>query len=361
MSIRRMIQAGLFGLCVVSFSVLPVTEVVADDVDDEEEEAPPPAKRPPPPPPPPAPRPAPPPQWEPPPQREMPPRYEPAPQAVVEPVSEEVLSGFWLAPEVLYWKFTDSDVSFASGGGEVFRVDDDYELGGRLGLGYRWASGLDFIVRGTSVENDQDASVRGALVTRHGTATRADAFVDVDYLTLDGEVGYTWGAPDRSRFRLFGGPRFASIEQTFAESSFEPLPKGNTVQEIDFEGFGLRVGGEGHLGLGESGWSIFLNGAVAGVDGDFDTFFDGDGDGVADPGDSLRSFTDTVFEWEAQAGFAWNHQYGPGSLFGVRFGYEVVEWTDIPTFRDAAVVGDFDTSDEDFSAEGAFFGVQWIF
>ena len=361
MSIRKLLQAGLFGLAVVAFSGVLAVDVVADEEEEEEET---PVRRPPPPPAPPRP---PPPQARPAP---PPPQRIPAPEPVVVP-EDEPLSGFWLQPEAVYWKFPDSDVAYArSSGGEVFSVDDDYELGGRLGLGYRWANHFDVIVRATSVENDQDGFASGALTTRHGAAVAADAFVDVDYLTIDGEIGYTWGEPDRSRFRLAGGPRYVSIEQGFLIQSFDAgssLPKGSTFQEIEFDGVGLKVGGEGHVGFGESGWSFFLGGAVTGVDGNFDTFFDGDGDGIVDATDAARSFDDTVFAWEAAAGFAWHHLFGEGSLFGLRFGYEVVEWTDVPTFfddHDAATrptAADFDGSGEDFSGEGAFFGVEWIF
>ena len=76
-----------------------------------------------------------------------------------------------LEPEATYLQFRESDIDFVTfendsddtADGSVFgptrRLDPDYEFGYRLGIGYSWEGGWDFMFRAGSTDIDEASSI----------------------------------------------------------------------------------------------------------------------------------------------------------------------------------------------------------
>lgn len=338
---------------------------LADDVPDEDQPAPPtpvPAPQPAP-----APRPAPPPMRPAPEARPTPPP--PPPPAPVE--RDYVPTGFYFAPEIIGIRFAQSETDYATdaASGSDARVDSGYDVGGRLGLGYHWANRWSLVVRGTMASDTQNDAVVASAAA--GLSTLFDAgldngaaSVDVDYRTVDAEVGYLFGDPDHHRALLYFGPRWASIDQTFT-ALYDPdtTVAGDLIayrEDIDMEGFGARVGVEGHLAIG-SGWAVLLGAAVSAINADVDmTSMRTSSSGAVVDATAASSDTDWITELDALIGFEWQRRAFDDGSFAIRFGWEASRWNDLPTNTDVAFSAK-PGSNDDFETDGPFVRAEWIF
>ena len=266
--------------------------------------------------------------------------------ADIDDEAEVFRSGFFFEPELVYMQFRDSDSDYAvdQSTGQVHEIDSDYELGWRAGLGWRWDNGFDFVVRATSVENEQSESTSGDFAK----GSTAAAFVNVDYDVLDLEFGKVHGTPGGSWMRWFGGARGAWIDQ---QAFVSYGAGGATLDRVELDAVGLRGGVMGHFAFG-SGWGVFLQGSAGILAGEFDVAHDDIGGSI----DLADDFDRTVSVLEAAAGFTWSHELESGFGIGVRFGYEFAEWGDVLTPG-----GITSANSEDFSADGAFLGMRFFF
>jgi hypothetical protein len=359
MTLRRL------ALLWLTLGALLASPVVADDVPDEDE-----APAPPQPPPPPPPR-----QPAPPPERPAP-RPEPArpapPPPRPAPVSDYEPTGFYFAPELVALQFDNSDTEFGTDAtsGDTASVDTDHDLGWRLGLGYRWANKWDLMFRGTNVNSDESRTIAQAGVAGIGTTfgagfDTASANVDIDYTTLDAEVGYTWGAWERSHLRLFFGPRMIWIDQELT-SLFDPDTgiagdRTATNEEMDVEALGLAVGVEGTIAFNPH-WSIILE-AYGGIyNADFENdYIRTTGDGAVIAATSSMDDDDTIHELGGSLSFQWQRRAFEDGMFGIRFGWELSHLDDVPSLSDFAATSGPNFVDDEFDSDGPFVRFEWIF
>jgi hypothetical protein len=337
--------------------------VLADDIDDDDEE-----EAAPPPPPPPLPRYQPP----PPPMREVAPPPPPAPIRRVEPPppprafrDDSWDSGFSLEPEVLYLRFRE-DFDYAETGAlggpyDSEEVDHDFDLGWRLGLGYRWQSRWDMMIRGTHLDSDDSDSatdIKGDLLTSqsfgNGTADEAFASLDTSLDYIDGEAGYTWGRPEDHQLRLLFGLRGAQFSQdAFVYYDGEDASDNEIDISNDVDAWGPRVGVEGRVYMGR-GWSFLASGAVSALMADFDMRrFETDDSGATVVTDVSASDDDTIWAAEGRLGLGWLREINDWA-FGIEFGYEAQFWSDIVTVVDG-------TRNDDLTIDGAFLRLRFLF
>jgi hypothetical protein len=295
----------------------------------------------------------------------------PPPRAEIRQRSFEP-AGLYLAPELVALRFEESSTELATDAATqtTLSVDVEHELGGRLGVGYLWRSGWDVIGRGTYEETSHSAAFVAGGGSSLGTATSggfdsAQGIVDVTYTVVDLEIGYRAGPADDHRLRAFVGPRFAHVQQTFLSSADPDLLVGAdlvaTGQDIDVDAFGLRAGLEGHLAFGPR-WSFFINGAVSSL---WSTIDDArihtTGSGAVVVSSTETSEDEQITVVEGAMGFAWQRpSAGDDDLFGVRFGYELSQWNDLPTPRESAA-DSVPNRGDDFRADGAFARLEWVF
>ena len=315
---------------------------------------------------------------EPPPRRVMPtppqPRQAPRPAAPRPRMAEReyVPYGLVIAPELLGYRFSESKTEFAddAGTGDVLEVDPQYTPGGRLGVGYRWRNGWDVMARGTVVQsrtNDGlNASSAAGLATGFGAGFDNGAVgLDVDYSTLDLEAGYTLGDFDRHHVRVFFGARGARIDQTLS-GVFDPDAtlagdRNFVSEELDSKGYGARAGLEAHLMFNRA-WGFFLEGDVSHLWGTVESTSSRSTNDGATLAAAAASKDDTTFTvLGASTGFEWQHEAFNHGLVGIRVGWELGDWRDVPTPTDFASSSIKPASSEHFRADGPFVRAEFTF
>ncbi len=135
----------------------------------------------------------------------------------------------------------------------------------------------------------------------------------------------------------------------------------------DWDGFGITVGADGHLALGDdSGWSVFGSLGLSVMQGDrtVDHYEVETYEGLPDPGDetSLRAnIDDTTLVVEAEVGFAWRHEFDR-VVFGLDFGYTIANWSDLSNVThlvDDVTEGSNINNGSDVGLSGGFLRAGW--
>lgn len=315
-------------------------------------------------------------------------------------------NGFFVEPEAVFLKFSETDLPFAVVGeagdtideGSLVEIDSDYEAGFRIGVGYAWEGWWDFTVRYTHLSTHEHGTADDSLGSLWATTThptdswfdsdefrRIDSELELDLDYADIEIGKTWNCDNGGSLRLFFGARLSWFDQDSASIHFEQ----ETVWEVtetwlDWKGWGPLVGIEGELPLGESGWSVFGTFAASLQFGDVTgRYFD-----VYVPVSTMKEDTElvtysyiddtdtTASVFEGRIGFAWERRF-ERVTFGLRFGYEYQVWNELATTAslienattDVPVLTSHDTVDsgrgedleanEDIQVHGFFFGLVW--
>jgi outer membrane protein OmpA-like peptidoglycan-associated protein len=147
--------------------------------------------------------------------------------------------------------------------------------GGKVMLGYRFSNNWDV---GVGVAGGWLKGKDNTLTYNYNVASGIAALppggagdsikTKLWYTTVDFEAGYNMPMGGMSNFRLYGGLRFAYLNQT-AKGTLENLQYDGTYynysgkRKTTFTGVGPRIGANGTFGIGNSGFNIF--GGVSGA------------------------------------------------------------------------------------------------
>lgn len=287
--------------------------------------------------------------------------------------------GWFLRAEWLYWKprrrsldvaIVDPNIDDAPEGPFESLLWDN-ESGIRYGFGWRHCDGWDLALYHTYLEADTrlqtSAAAGGQLWTSlthpentFVTATSADAFADLDYNVLDLELGRWIKINDCSELRLFAGGRYGWIDQDLGVVYDDG---GGTLTEvlspIDFEGGGIRVGGEYYRHF-LNHWMIFARASGSLLVGEFDAALRETTDGGATTvADVQESYEAVVPVTELAVGISFRR--GPWTLSA---GYEISNWqnlVDSRSFVDDVHEGKSISTSGDLSLDGIFVqgGLGW--
>lgn len=182
-----------------------------------------------------------------------------------------------------------------------------------------------------------------------GAATTAAASSSLDYDVWDVEFGRAIAFSDTFALRLAGGAKFALIDQKLS-ATYNGIDATNALvtAPIDFDGAGLRLGGEGK-------WTIWRRFGIYGrafgsmVAGEFKTSFNASNGGLP-----LASITQhyraIVPVAELGLGLMWQ-----GDHLQARIGYEMTNWFDFvdsPDLVDDVTPGKLGKRTSDFSLDG---------
>jgi hypothetical protein len=251
-----------------------------------------------------------------------------------------VCPGWLVSVDYLNWDLrqrgTDfaivTDDQFVVGSGSVQNVDADRNSGFRMNLGYRTASGWELAAGYTYFQTDGSASAAGpdggnlwatrSHPARNEEAFFADAASEFTYNVFDLEARYPIIRHCAATVQLFGGVRWAEIDQAFRVNyDGDDFTNGQFSDVSSMSAFGLRMGAEGQWHLNSS-WSLFGSAAASILYGRFQTeLMETDRDGADTIVDIRDAFGQAVPVLEAAAGVAWTR--GP---WQVRGGYELVNW-----------------------------------
>ncbi|GEM_PF-3266941 len=254
--------------------------------------------------------------------------------------------------------------------GKLQTADYDRGAGIRVGITYQPpSSALDIAVAYTSlVTSGKDSAIapaNGFLFStlssprQNERAGIASASAALDYNNTDLELGYKFRVGKSLGLRLFGGLKFASINQDL-DAKYDQFDYVNGRIKIgnDFSGFGPRVGAEAKLMLG-SGFSIFGRGAASILIGDLtSTYRETDNNGADLIANLKRSQSShTVPVLEAAIGLDWQAPLGKQAKINLSAGYEYQHWFNTSEdlrFVNASNPGLISRSNGDLSLDGFF-------
>ncbi len=208
----------------------------------------------------------------------------------------------------------------------------DKGWGGKAMLGYRFNNNWDVGVgaSGGWLKGKDDTSTYNY---SQGESILTDKLkVTFDYVTVDFEAGYNMPVGVGSTVRLFGGLRFAHLDQKATGSVLNLLYNtGHGVyydysgkRKTTFTGVGPRVGANGTFGLG-GGFNIFggLSGAllVGKYKDKHELSYLGTNDASSSDSYTDQNKTKVVPNVDGEIGIGYNFGTGAGSTVGIQLGY----------------------------------------
>jgi hypothetical protein len=246
--------------------------------------------------------------------------------------------------------------------GAVQSLQWDTDSGVRVGGGYRlpgdgWEIGAYYTYFHSNVSQSVTAPAGGTLfttLTHPGSiemANTATADSGLNYNVVDIEVGRRFLIGDSCSVRLFAGGRFAWINQSLnAAYDGGDANLALVSSPIDFDGAGLRLGGDAHWQVGW-GFSLFARGSGSLLAGDFKTsLVETNDNGATTNVNVTENFEKMVPVAEVGIGVAWQYRN-----FQVSAAYEMSNWfgmVDSPDFVDDVHQGKMSHRTGDLSIEG---------
>jgi hypothetical protein len=259
--------------------------------------------------------------------------------------------------------------------GPVAIADPDYEGGFRTGFSVACDECTSFTANYTvfeSLTSDEVSLLGGSGFIRSNTvhpntvnvaadSLAASATYDIDFEMADANFkGLIWGGCNHSLNYLLGF-RYATLEQDFLGTY--SINGTTTVEtDIDFEGFGPRIGFEGER-LVKGGFLVYAKGAANFLVGEFkSTFLQ---QNVFSPGapQAVTGYEDdrVVSQLELELGLGWQNRCGNCR---VTAGYYLVSWQNsltTPDFINAVQADDFSSLSESIAFDGMTARAEWRF
>jgi hypothetical protein len=255
--------------------------------------------------------------------------------------------------------------------GNIESLEWRTKSGFRIGGGYcwpgdGWEAGVYYMNLHSNADGFAARPAGGTLfatLTHPGTIEQVDtasATSGVNFDVVDVEMGRRFAMGECFWFRLFGGGRFASIDQSL--NAFYDGGDANLAQvhsPIEFDGAGIRVGGEGHWNI-NWGFSLFARASGSLLFGDFrSTLIQTNNNGATTDVNVVDDFEKVVPVIEMGLGAAWQYRN-----LQVKVAYEIANWfgmVDSPDFVDDVHQGKFVRRVSDLSLEGLDLQVRLSF
>jgi hypothetical protein len=251
------------------------------------------------------------------------------------------LDGLFLTGEFLLIRPQREGLDFAvvsrpSGGSTLSSLESlswDATPAFRIGGGYRLPdSGVELAASFTylhtktqrSITAPDGGSLFGSFATNPaaGNATHVDGDADLTYGVVDLDIAKSIRLDDSLGFKVFGGVRLASIDQSL-KAIYTGGALGDTPDYVNspihFRGAGLTAGAEGTWNV-YRGWGIYGRGRLALVSGQFDGRWT-EAVGPNAYADARDVYSTVIPVVELGAGV--NYQ---GEHFFCSAGYEVIDW-----------------------------------
>lgn len=281
--------------------------------------------------------------------------------------------------DFLYWRLHRRDLDFAIptddsslavGAGPIEKLDFGYDGGFRVGLARQlstgWDIGFSYTYFFTSAEENVAEPAGGNLwatrshPSRYEEASTAAAFSSFKHHIFDLEAGYQWTLSPWANVRMFGGPRWAMIDQQF-NAYYDGRDFSNDVvtNPVNMNAFGLRMGLSGNWELGH-GFSLFGRGAGSLMYGRFSTrLTETNLSGAETVVNVEDEYQQAVSALEVAAGLSWRYR-----CMEISVGYELVDWINVgnrAAFVDGNDEGLYSPMSSDLLLEGVFARCVWTF
>lgn len=166
-------------------------------------------------------------------------------------------------------------------------------------------------------------------------ATSAEGWATLDYDVLDFTLSrrFLMDCPQQVNFTLFGGLRYAKIDQTLGIAYVDSVNSvsAEITNPIKLDAYGIRAGGQ--LDWNAYGcWSLFARGAVSALAARVDANFretDVTGTGTTTPVNVSERYYQAVPGIETAFGIAYER-----NNWELGFGYEMAIWGNVGERRD---------------------------
>jgi hypothetical protein len=253
--------------------------------------------------------------------------------------------------------------------GTLKSVEGGYDSGFRVGAGYRFCEGMEVLFNYTHYHTSGDDAVLRAppgqvvfATLTHPAAivqvagAKADNSINMNLFDL--EVGRRVELSDHMGLRVFGGPRFANLDQKFTAVYTGGDVATDVVRRVlTFDGGGLRAGGEvtyecfQHVG-------VYMRGSASLLTGRFRSSLSETGNGL--PVVRVEEKFDKVIPI-ADLGIGVRFEKGPLRL---SVGYEFQNWFGMLEgfdFVDDAHPAKMTRRSGDLGFDGVVFRLEYLF
>ena len=223
-------------------------------------------------------------------------------------------------------------------------IDTEYEPGFQIGAGYMFPHGAEgfinfsyfsFDARDEVTDPPGGADLHCTLCPIDGTDIDRDDDIDsatgdykISYRVLDAGVAQQLGVGNSLGFRLGGGVRYASIDESFGAIYIDGGDRDTARMKNNFWGFGPRGSLDVTWNVMDTGFSLFGNFGASLLAGRNDFLYDArdnDGDVVSIDSDN-EGHVITVFD--AAFGVAYANNIN-NVQYNLKAGYEFETWLDL--------------------------------
>ncbi|MBS0603876.1 MAG: hypothetical protein JSS60_02435 [Verrucomicrobia bacterium] len=297
----------------------------------------------------------------------------------------------WIDGEILFWKSNMGSLDYGVTSESPNRIDDghvkhpefNWDWGFRLGLGYKLPHDKwDIFVNYTYVHarahghaGDSDdvifprwASGVNATPNVPFFANSAKAHWHANLNMGDVELGRTCFVSKWLTIRPFIGVRGLVIDQEYSVEykggTMAPFDEDKVHMDTDFWGVGIRIGANTLWGLGK-GFSIYGNGSVSLLSGDFDVH---EHEKLEDADIRLmnieRDVDNVVVTADLALGLQWDYMFSKDRYhFGVKMGWEFDMFFDQNQLFNflGSNPGSISFADDDLSFQGLTLGFRFDF
>ncbi len=251
--------------------------------------------------------------------------------------------GLYLRPgnvDVVYAvEQTSFDPALASPTGPIGRLNVDHGNGFRIGAGWALSDCASLVATYSWLESDTFNEINAtpgnvlslvvghpSVVTSGAPSLAASAQYDLDFQLVDIDYrGLLWGNCN-SAINYLAGMRYAHLSQDFLASQeiFSAAGLTNVASEIDFDGFGIRLGLDGMKRHADSGVLLYAKGNANFVSGEFKANYRQQNQfgGAAVIGNDFADYR-VLSILETELGMGWESAGGRVRLTG---GYLVQGW-----------------------------------
>ena len=247
-----------------------------------------------------------------------------------------------------------------------WRTRSGFRVGGGYECGDGWEAGAYYFNLHSNASGTQVRPAGGMLfatLTHPGTIEQVDtatATSGVNFDVIDLEIGKSFTMGECFWLRLFGGGRFASIDQSLnAFYNGGDATFAEVHSPIEFDGGGVRVGGEGRWKF-NWGLSLFARASGSLLFGDFrSSLLQTNNSGATTDVSVVDDFQKIVPVLEMGVGVAWQYRN-----LQISAGYEIANWfglVDSPDFVDDVHQGKFVRRVSDLSLDGLVAQVRMSF
>ena len=297
----------------------------------------------------------------------------------VEVPVDDSSSGFFLDAEYLFMQPRRQALDFAivsptangTPQGSVESLEWDWNSGLRLGGGFRlpaegWEMGVFYTYLHSNASRSLAAPAGGTLdatLTSAGPVEQVDtatAESSINYNVFDLEISRIIPLQDSFALRVFGGGRYAWIDQSLTALYNGGDATNDVVSSpINFNGGGVRVGGEGVWKFGR-GFTFFARASGSLLIGNVKTsLLETNNNGGTTLVNVTDNFEQVVPVTELSLGLTWQWRQ-----VTVTAGYEVTDWFNMvssPDFVSDVDAGKIGRRTSDLSLDGFTARVEWDF